>query len=154
MAEVPIWEGEFRPGSIPRLCVKSGKTADASLTFEFATDAWMWIMFVGPIGGRHARAALPLTRRWRRIFVVLRSIEITTGLAAVIALFSTAAFTEAARPTVVGFARNRGSQLTTTRRGHPSRVKVRARKSRLRSDCQRVPILESWVPCVSGLAPL
>jgi len=104
MAEVSIWEGEFRAGSIPRLCVKSGKTADASLTFEFATDAWIWIMFVGPIGGRRATVALPLTRRWRRIFVVFRSIAITTGLAAVIALFSTAAFTEAARPAVVGFA--------------------------------------------------
>jgi hypothetical protein len=72
VAEVSLWEGELRAGTLPSICIKSGQPADARFTFEFVTlESPTWTLVsrfirasllpsrIGPV-----RAALPVTRAW------------------------------------------------------------------------------------------
>ena len=80
-AEATIWVSELTQRRLPPVCVKSGRTADSQMTFEFEQpQSTGWLLaavmlsplttFAGP--GR-ARGHLPLTRRWHRILQGSRS---------------------------------------------------------------------------------
>src|SRR5260370_8078035 len=84
MAEVSVWVDELQDGRLPPVCVKSGRAADAKLTFRFETrrgavqvvDA-VTTLPIGGWGARRAGGPLPLTKRWRAPFIALPAITIT-----------------------------------------------------------------------------
>jgi hypothetical protein len=100
---VSIWADEFRAGAFPPICVKSGQPADSKLLFMYSTTKRPW--YGGPVAvtvgaitqgllapdlvsSRHrATGRLPLTRRWRRIFIGFRAIgygSLATGVVAIV----------------------------------------------------------------------
>ena len=100
MAEVSIWASDLRAGTLPPVCVKSGVTADSKLMFWFSTRKRpaVWVAGQVPIWswGAH-QGPLPLTKRWRDIFIALRAVTIAAAAAAVVLLFSLGAVPEAWR---------------------------------------------------------
>src|SRR5439155_6650870 len=89
---VSIWADDLRAGALPSICVKSGRPSDSRLTFQFVTYGWPAWFFLGPLlarlVGRKARGPLPLTRRWRLIFIAFRAVAITFALLAFVAYWS------------------------------------------------------------------
>lgn len=110
--EVSIWESELRTGTLPQICVKSGRAADGKLKFNFASvkyGRWAWldtvlelsvivvlwplISLVGELPNdalrsARARGPLPLTRSWWEKFVLLRAATIAAAAVGIVALFS------------------------------------------------------------------
>jgi YVTN family beta-propeller protein len=89
---VPIWARELRAGALPPICVKSGRPSDSRLTFQFVTygrPAWF---LLGPmlarVTGRKAQGPLPVTRRWRIIFITFRAAAIGFAALAFLAYWS------------------------------------------------------------------
>lgn len=113
-AEVSIWATELKGGTLPRICVKSGKPADASLSFDFAGDvsgvsqfsaaALNLLSVPASPGGRGVTGLLPLTQTWRRTFVMFRGTAIACAIAAIVILFSTGGVPPSWRPAWVGSA--------------------------------------------------
>lgn len=113
-AEVSIWASELKAGTLPRICVKSGKPADASLSFEFAGDvsgasqisaaALTLLSVPASPGGRGISGLLPLTRSWRRTFLLFRGAALACAIVAVVILFATGAVEPSWRPVWVGSA--------------------------------------------------
>jgi hypothetical protein len=110
--EVSIWESELRTGTLPPICVKSGRAGDMKMKFNFASihyGRWAWlktlletlvivvlwplISLVGwlpkdALSVTRARGPLPLTRSWWKKFVLLRVATIAAPVVGVVALFS------------------------------------------------------------------
>lgn len=91
VAEVSLWESELRAGTLPPICIKSGRPADGKFTFEFVTlesPRWTLVSYlvrpsllpsrIGPVW-----AALPVTRRWLWTFAITYGLRIL-GLAVAI----------------------------------------------------------------------
>jgi len=112
VAEVSVWVDELQEGALPPVCVKSGRAADARLTFRFVTGRAIpgaleavTTLPVGRLGARRARGELPLTRRWRATFIALRAVVTTAGVASVtLLLLVQAVVPDAWRLTVLGLA--------------------------------------------------
>jgi hypothetical protein len=102
--EVTVWASELEAGTLPRVCVRSGKPANANLTLTFSPakiGLSVWVLGVGTMGPSYT-GPLPLTRRWRRVMIGFRVVASAAGAAGVLALFSEGAFPESSRATVVG----------------------------------------------------
>jgi hypothetical protein len=109
-SEVSIWASELMAGTLPRVCVKSGETADSMLRFRFGELTYgvgrtLLSIFLGIfafLGGPSAGGQLPLARRWRTTFLVLRGIALGAFPVCISVLFSTGAWPDQMRPLVVG----------------------------------------------------
>jgi hypothetical protein len=88
-AEATIWVRELTERRLSPIYIKSGRTADSHLKFDFdqpVSTGWLLagaILGVGP-GRRRVRGPLPLTRRWRRTLLGSR---VGAGVAAPLSVF-------------------------------------------------------------------
>lgn len=89
---VVIWAGALKAGRLPPVCAKSGKPADSTLVFWFVTRGRsFWVLgLMAP--GRRASGPLPLTKRWREVFIGFRAIVFLAAGIGVVALFALGAF--------------------------------------------------------------
>jgi hypothetical protein len=110
--DVSIWASELVAGTLPSVCVKSGQRADRRLKFRFGELTYgggrlLLSMFLGMfafLGGPNAVGQLALTKRWRTTFRVLRGVALSAFPVGIAVLFSTGAWPEQWRPSVVGIA--------------------------------------------------
>ena len=104
---VAIWASELEAGALPPVCVKSGRPADSTLTFEFHKQSQLAIFAFGLLGllaGKRVHGRLPMTRRWRRTFIAFRAVAIMAAAIAVAAIFSIGAVDSSMRPAWFLFA--------------------------------------------------
>lgn len=96
-----IWASDPKAGALPPVCVKSGRAAEFTLSFEFMKHSQTALLLFGIFGmvaSLRARGPLPITRRWRRTFIVLRVVAIAAAAIAALMTFSTGAVNETWRP--------------------------------------------------------
>jgi hypothetical protein len=105
--EASIWASELKGGTLPPVCVKSGRPADSALTFSFDEPvATGWLLAGATLGiavtGRRVKGTLPLVRVWRRTFLLLRAAGISAAAIGILMLITVGLSTNDWLPTWLG----------------------------------------------------